>query len=158
EAVAVHAGGGFVGLIFAGLYQSPSKIGPQLVDIALLVWVAFVPSWLIFKAIDACGHLNYKNRRPLRLKSTAYEENLGLIFDDPTTLVGSPPVQFHYLPKDLQSQLYDYLHLLTSVPIHIARQLYEKAEELISGMKRERGKRGYTPDLLKLEEILLDLK
>jgi Amt family ammonium transporter len=138
EAVAVHAGGGVVGLIFAGLYQSPMSLYPQIVDIGALVTIVVLPSWIVFKAIDIFGPIRegpFRGRWPLRLKSTSDEENLGLTFDDPSTRVGLPPVHFHYLPDDLKAQIYDYMSLLTSMPIHVARTLYLKVDELIKHMK-----------------------
>jgi Amt family ammonium transporter len=138
EAIAVHAGGGIVGLIFAGLYQlpwNPWNVWPQLVDIAVLVAITVVPSWIIFKVIDVFGRLPIYGRRPIRLKSTSDEENLGLTFDDPTTRVGPPLDHFHYLPDGVKRQLYDYLILLTSMPVHIARSLYNEAGNLIEAMK-----------------------
>lgn len=165
EAVAVHAGGGVVGLIFAGIYQG--NLTPQLIDIAVLVTITVIPSWTIFKLIDRCDRsLNFlglfpclADRRPVRLKSTAEEEDLGLTFDDPTTRVGLPPVHFHYLPDDLKKQLYDYLALLTSMPVHVARRLYMKAGELIDAMKGlPIEKRPLESELLKLDALYDELK
>ena len=158
EAVAVHAGGGFVGLIFAGIYQSPRNLTPQFVDIAVLVTITVVPSWIIFKIIDFLGHIDIEGRTPLRLKSSPDEEQLGLIFDDPATRVGPPPVHFHYLPSDVKAQIYDYLSLLTSVPGHIARRLYAKAEELIQRMKHVPPEGPTEADVLDLERMRDDLQ
>jgi ammonium transporter, Amt family len=159
EAIAVHAGGGVVGLIFAGLYQSPISLSPQLLDIAVLVSITLLPSWIIFKVIDLLGRFPIHGRTPLRLKSTADEENLGLTFDDPTTRVGLPPVHFHYLPDDLKTQLYDYLNLLTSMPIHVARGLYKSAGELIGAMKGFlSGESNRAPDLSKLDGLYDELR
>lgn len=138
EAIGVHAGGGIVGLIFAGLYQSPWNawnVVPQLVDIAVLVAIIAVPSWIIFKVIDVFGRLPIYGRTPVRLKSTSDEENLGLTFDDPTTRVGTPLSHFHYLSDDVKKHLYDYLRLLTSMPVHLARSLYNEAGQLIEALK-----------------------
>ena len=151
EAVAVHAGGGIVGLIFAGLYQSPWNVLPQLVDIAVLVAITAVPSWIIFKVIDVFGRIPIQGRTPIRLKSTSAEENLGLIFDDPSTRVGAPLSHFHYLPDDVKKQLYDYLLLLTSMPVHIARSLYNDAGAMIDAMRAlPHRKRPNESDLTKL--------
>lgn len=142
EAVAVHAGGGIVGLIFAGIYQSPMSLTPQLVDIAVLVAITIIPSWIIFKIIDVFGRFPIYGRRPLRLKSTSEEENLGLTFDDPTTRVGPPLAHFHYLQDDVKQELYQYLILLTSMPVHLARSLYNEAGTLIDAMKMSFGSEG----------------
>lgn len=161
EAIAVHAGGGCVGLIFAGLYQAPWSLWnlwPQLVDIAVLVAITLVPCWFIFKVMDFFGRVPIYGRTPLRLKSTADEENLGLTFDDPTTRVGLPPVHFHYLPDDLKTQLYDYLNLLTSTPVHVARALYTTADKMIAEMKRTLGKDARGPDLSTLDELHDELR
>lgn len=162
EAIAVHAGGGFVGLIFAGLYRSPWSpwnVWPQLIDISVLVTMTVIPSWILFKIIDVFSRFPIGMRTPLRLKSTSDEENLGLTFDDPTTLVGRPPVHFHYLPDDVKMELSDYMSLLTSMPIHIGRSLHESAEALIGEIKRaSRGTSVRTVDLLALERLHEDLQ
>jgi hypothetical protein len=135
EAVAVHAGGGITGLIFAGLYQSPVRIVPQIFDIFALVVVAFIPSCFVFYLIDKLENWKIGARVPIRLKSTTLEEDLGLIFEDPISRVGQPPVQIHYLPRDLQKQFTDWLLLQDVVPLHNARSLQEAAKDLISKMK-----------------------
>lgn len=160
EAIAVHAGGGFVGLIFAGIYRAPwdlRNLWPQLNDIGMLVLMTVIPSWLLFKLIDMSRWISFGGRTPLRLKSTADEENLGLTFDDPATLVGAPPVHFHYLPDDVKMELSDYLALLTSMPIHIGRTLYKAADDLIKGIKhssRTTVRLVEVPTLIRLHEDL----
>lgn len=135
EAVAVHAGGGVVGLICAGLLQSPVALWPQVADIAVLIVVAYVPAWILFKAMHVMSAVRFAGRTPMRLKSTASEEDIGLTFDDPSTRIGEPPVRIHYLPRDLQKQLQDCLLLLTSMPLHAARGLSEAATNLISTLR-----------------------
>ena len=135
EAVGVHAGGGVVGLVFAGLYQSPSNVTPQLVDIAVLVSIILVPAYVIFKLMDLCGQVRIFGRKPIRLKSTPNEENLGLTFDDPSSRVGIPVAHFHYLPDDLRRELTDHVNILTSMPAHLARSLYNDASDLIEAIR-----------------------
>src|SRR5262249_41754985 len=113
-----------------------------------------VPSWLIFKAMDVLGRLPVYGRTPLRLKSTPDEENLGLTFDDPTTRVGPALSHFYYLPEDVKKQLYDYLSLLTSMPIHIGRSLHKEAGKLLDAMKAlPRRKKPRTSDLTRLSVL-----
>jgi signal transduction histidine kinase len=158
EAVAVHAGGGIVGLVFAGLYQPRAQIWPQLFDIAVLITIGFGLSWVAFWLIDLFRVVRIGGRIPVRLKSTAWEEEVGLTFEDPVSRVGVPPVQFHYLPKDLQKGFISMLGLLIAPPVHIARALEENARALIKEMasrfsKDQRSKTALT----KLYELSDDL-
>jgi Amt family ammonium transporter len=154
EAIAVHAGGGITGLLFAGLFQSPVRMVPQVFDIFALVVIAFIPSCFVFYLIDRLEGWEIG----VRLKSTTREEDLGLIFDDPISRVGQPPIEIHYLPRDLQKQFIDWLLLQDVVPLHNARSLQEAARDLISKMKNlfssESGKKS---DLSDLEELMDEL-
>ncbi len=135
DAIAVHAGGGATGMIYASVLSSDVHFSAQLLALlAAAVWTScvMIPLFLFLrgKRVDSKADDPKDDVFTGILRCSDYDEDTGLTFEPRISRPPEFPLRTKYVAQDLRADISSHLAAIVAGPIHRLEQLAIDVESL----------------------------